>query len=64
MLILTQRVHETIVIQDDIRVTVVRVKGNQVRLGIEAPEHVKIRREELEPEEATNLRAPEEQRKA
>ena len=47
MLILARRRNETIQISDDIKVTVLEVKGNQVRLGIEAPGDVKILREEL-----------------
>lgn len=47
MLILTRRVGETIRINDDISVTVLGVKGNQVRLGIEAPEGVAVHREEI-----------------
>lgn len=48
MLILTRRVDETIVIDDDIRVTVLDVKGNQVRIGIEAPAHIAVHREEVQ----------------
>lgn len=47
MLILTRRVGETIRINDDISVTVLGVKGSQVRLGIEAPEGVAVHREEI-----------------
>lgn len=47
MLILTRRVGETIVIDDDIEVTVLAVKGNQVRLGIKAPDHIAVHREEI-----------------
>lgn len=47
MLILTRRVGETIRINDDISVTVLGVKGNQVRLGIQAPEGVAVHREEI-----------------
>ena len=47
MLILTRRSNETIKIGDDIKVTVLEIKGNQVRLGIEAPGEVVILREEL-----------------
>lgn len=47
MLILTRRVGETLMIGDDITVTVLGVKGNQVRMGIEAPKHVAIHREEI-----------------
>lgn len=47
MLILTRRVGETIIIEDDIKVTVLAIKGNQVRLGIDAPEEVSVHREEI-----------------
>jgi carbon storage regulator len=47
MLILTRRVCETIVIQDDIEVVILGVKGNQVRLGIKAPPNVSVHRLEI-----------------
>ena len=47
MLILTRRPGETILIGDNIQVTVVDVDRNQVRIGIDAPQEVKIVREEL-----------------
>ncbi|HED51983.1 MAG TPA: carbon storage regulator [Gammaproteobacteria bacterium] len=47
MLILTRRVGETLLIGDDIEVTVLGVKGNQVRVGIEAPKTIPVIREEL-----------------
>lgn len=50
MLILTRRVGETIVIGETIRITVVRVKGHHVQLGIDAPKEVSIRREEVPPQ--------------
>jgi len=47
MLVLTRRVNERIVIGDDVTVTVLEVRGDQVRLGIEAPRDVKVLREEV-----------------
>ena len=47
MLILTRRIGEAIDIGDQIEVTVLSVKGKQVRLGIEAPEDVPVHREEI-----------------
>ena len=47
MLVLTRRVNERIVIGDDVTVTVLEVRGDQVRLGIEAPRDVKVFREEV-----------------
>ena len=47
MLILTRRVGETLMIGDDVTVTVLGVKGNQVRLGINAPKDVSVHREEI-----------------
>jgi len=47
MLILARRVNETIVIGDTIRVSVVDIKGDQVKLGIEAPRDVKVYRQEV-----------------
>jgi len=47
MLILTRRVGETVVIGNDVDVTVLGVKGNQVRLGVKAPREVSVHREEI-----------------
>jgi carbon storage regulator len=47
MLILTRRVGETVVIGNDVDVTVLGVKGNQVRLGVKAPRDVTVHREEI-----------------
>ncbi len=47
MLILTRRPMETLVIGDDITITVLAVHGSQVKLGIEAPRHVGVWRQEL-----------------
>jgi carbon storage regulator len=47
MLVLTRRVGEEIVIGDDIHVVIVAIQGNQVRLGLNAPKDVSIRRSEL-----------------
>jgi len=47
MLILTRRVGETIVIGDNVIVTVLGIKGNQVRIGINAPKDVSVHREEI-----------------
>ena len=47
MLILTRRVGETLCIDDDVTVTVLGVKGNQVRIGVNAPKEVVVDREEI-----------------
>lgn len=47
MLILTRRIGETLMVGDDVTVTVLGVKGNQVRIGVNAPKDVAVHREEI-----------------
>lgn len=47
MLILTRRIGETIMIGDEVKLTVLGIKGNQVRLGVDAPKEVSVHREEI-----------------
>lgn len=47
MLILTRRVGETVMIGDEVTITILGVKGNQVRVGINAPKHIAVHREEI-----------------
>jgi carbon storage regulator len=47
MLILTRRIGETLMVGDDVSITVLGVKGNQVRIGVNAPKDVGVHREEI-----------------
>lgn len=47
MLVLSRKQHDSILIGDDIKITVVRIDRTQVRIGIEAPPHINVLREEL-----------------
>ena len=47
MLILTRRIGETLIIGDDIQITILGIKGSQVRIGINAPKNVSVHREEI-----------------
>jgi len=47
MLVLTRKIGESIAIDDHIKITIVQIKGKQVRIGIEAPKETKIHREEI-----------------
>jgi len=47
MLILTRRMNETLMVGDDVRVTVLGINGNQVRIGVQAPRHIPVHRQEI-----------------
>jgi len=47
MLILTRRVDETLMIGDDVAITILEIRGNQVRIGVKAPRDVPVHREEV-----------------
>lgn len=47
MLVLTRKINEAIQIGDDIEITIVEIKGEQIKLGINAPKHVEIHRKEV-----------------
>ena len=47
MLVLSRRLGETLIIGDDVKITVLGISGNQVRLGIAAPKEVSVHREEV-----------------
>jgi carbon storage regulator len=49
MLVLSRKIHERLLLDGDIRISVLGIRGNRVRLGIEAPDRVKVIREELIP---------------
>jgi carbon storage regulator len=47
MLVLTRKLNESIIIGDDVKITIVEVKGEQVKLGISAPKRIPVHREEV-----------------
>ncbi len=58
MLVLTRKADEQILIGDDIKITLVRVRGNSVRIGIDAPKNIRVVRGELTARDATEGSAP------
>ena len=59
MLVLSRKVNEEIIIDDKIRITVVRIAGNRIRLGISAPENVVIHRGEIAFDAVEKTESPE-----
>jgi carbon storage regulator len=47
MLILTRRIGESVNIGDEVQITILGVRGNQVRIGVNAPQHIAVHREEI-----------------
>ncbi|UNH40432.1 carbon storage regulator CsrA [Moellerella wisconsensis] len=47
MLVLTRRASEVLIIGDDIKITILSIKGNQVRIGVDAPKNIPVHREEI-----------------
>ena len=60
MLVLTRKVNESIMVGDEVKITIVEVKGDQVKLGISAPKRIAVHREEIYLEiQKENIRAAE-----
>ncbi len=57
MLVLSRKLNESIIIDGDIRITIVGIRGNHVRIGIEAPDSVRIIREELQDRDSSTVPA-------
>ncbi len=47
MLVLSRKKNESVMIGDDIKIMIIEIRGNKVRIGIDAPKHVKVHREEV-----------------
>lgn len=58
MLVLTRKVGESIRINDDISITIVKIQGNRVRIGVEAPSNVRIVRSEIPPQQQSATVTP------